>query len=158
MTRRMRCFRRLRSERGAAMVEFAIVLPILLLLVFGIMDFGLALWRLNNLTAGVREAARFAAARQTVTTGQIDSVVAAWAAPTNVQVMPGATPSIAAGTLFFACTPACNNTAVNPVQVQVGVTAAYQYDFLTPLPALVGMGTQVLMTPAVATFRWEWGP
>ena len=43
-----------RGERGAAMVEMAIVLPVLLLLVFGIIDFG----RLYNTQVTLTHAAR----------------------------------------------------------------------------------------------------
>lgn len=52
---------RLKSEKGQAMVEFALVLPLLLLLLFGIIDFG---WIFaNQLLANnaVREAARYTA-------------------------------------------------------------------------------------------------
>jgi Flp pilus assembly protein TadG len=45
-------------ERGAALVEFAIVLPILLTLVFGIIEYGRAYEVKVQLTGGVREGAR----------------------------------------------------------------------------------------------------
>lgn len=51
----------LRSERGAAAVEFALIAPVLLALVFGIIDFGRAMFTYNVLTAAVREGARTAA-------------------------------------------------------------------------------------------------
>ena len=50
-----------RSEDGAALVEFAIVLPVLLLLVFGIIDFGRALSVKNGIIAAVHDGARLAA-------------------------------------------------------------------------------------------------
>ena len=50
---------KLRSEDGAALIEFALVLPILLLLVFGIVDFGIALWNREVVTTASREGARF---------------------------------------------------------------------------------------------------
>ena len=47
-----------RGESGVALVEMAIVVPLLLLLVFGILDFGIFLYRNIELTQGVREAGR----------------------------------------------------------------------------------------------------
>jgi Flp pilus assembly protein TadG len=49
---------RARGERGAAAVEFALVLPFLLLVVFGIIDYGLYFNNSINVRQGVREAAR----------------------------------------------------------------------------------------------------
>ena len=49
------------SERGASMVEMAIVLPLFLLLLFGIMDASWAFAQLNDAHHGVREGARLAA-------------------------------------------------------------------------------------------------
>lgn len=45
-------------ERGAALVEFAIVTPMLFLLLFGIVDFGLQFANLNAMRQGTREGAR----------------------------------------------------------------------------------------------------
>jgi len=46
------------GERGSALVEFAIVMPILMLLVFGVIEFGLAYSNKIAVRQGVREAAR----------------------------------------------------------------------------------------------------
>ncbi|MDQ2678033.1 MAG: pilus assembly protein [Actinomycetota bacterium] len=46
------------GERGAALVEFALVLPVFLLLVMGMIDFGLTLNDYNSVRQGVREGAR----------------------------------------------------------------------------------------------------
>lgn len=51
----------MRSERGVAVVEFALVLPLLLLVVLGIMDFGRAMNYKNGATQLANEAARFLA-------------------------------------------------------------------------------------------------
>ena len=52
---------RRRDERGAAAAELAIVLPIFLILVMGIVEFGLAFNRLQGVHAAAREAARVGA-------------------------------------------------------------------------------------------------
>ncbi len=56
--RRLRSAQLSRRDGGAAAVEFALVVPVLLLLVFGIIEYGL--WFSDSLAArqGVREAAR----------------------------------------------------------------------------------------------------
>ena len=53
-----RAARRQHSEDGTSVVEMAFVLPLLLLLVFAIGDFGIAYTRWNSLTNAVREGAR----------------------------------------------------------------------------------------------------
>lgn len=47
-----------RNNRGQAMLEFALVLPILLLLVFGIIDFGIIFFDNLVITQAAREGAR----------------------------------------------------------------------------------------------------
>ncbi len=54
----MRMFHAFRSERGAAAVEFALVLPLLLTLLFGMIDFGRAYNQQITLTQLAREGAR----------------------------------------------------------------------------------------------------
>ena len=50
-----------RGERGAAAVEFAIVLPILVVILFAIIAFGIALSRTHAYFSAAREASRYAA-------------------------------------------------------------------------------------------------
>ena len=57
--------RRAASERGQAMVEFALVLPVLLLVLFGIFDFGRAINYWIDATHLSNEAARYAAVGNT---------------------------------------------------------------------------------------------
>ena len=56
----------LRSERsGQSLVEFAIVFPVLFLIVAAIIQFGLIFWAQNTLTQVVRDTGRWAATQQT---------------------------------------------------------------------------------------------
>ena len=57
---RLKRWRLFRSEYGAELVEMAIVTPILLLLVFGIVDFGFMFQRYVVLTNAAVEGARVA--------------------------------------------------------------------------------------------------
>lgn len=47
------------SERGQALVETALVLPLLLLLIVGLFDAGRAIWLSNTLATAVREGTRY---------------------------------------------------------------------------------------------------
>ena len=55
--------RKLRGERGASAVEFGLVIPILLILVLGIVEFGHAFQVQGTLSAAAREGARAMALR-----------------------------------------------------------------------------------------------
>jgi len=53
--------KRVRSERGAELIEFALTLPLLLLLVLGIIEFGFLFQEYEVVTNSAREGARLAA-------------------------------------------------------------------------------------------------
>jgi len=55
--------RKLRREDGAAAVEFALIVGLLAILVFGLLEYGLAFWQVQNLRSAAREGARVAAVR-----------------------------------------------------------------------------------------------
>jgi Flp pilus assembly protein TadG len=57
-----------RSNRAAAIIEFALVVPILFLLVWGIISFSRAYQRMNALTSSLREGARVASTLDSLVT------------------------------------------------------------------------------------------
>lgn len=101
-----------RSERGAAAVEFALVVPVLLALLLGIIEFGRAYNVQISLTHAARETAR---------TMAIDNV---WG--DAVSRGKTAAPSVLLGTGDFAATPA----ACTPGQ-QILVTVTHDLESLT---------------------------
>jgi Flp pilus assembly protein TadG len=50
-----------KKEDGAAAVEFALIVGLLAILIFGLLEYGLAFWQVQNLRAATREGARVAA-------------------------------------------------------------------------------------------------
>lgn len=50
---------RLSNRRGVALIEFALILPLLLILTFITTEFGRALYQYNTLTKAVRDASRY---------------------------------------------------------------------------------------------------
>ncbi|MDJ1159215.1 pilus assembly protein [Chelatococcus sp. SYSU_G07232] len=92
---------RLRSdEHGTALIEGAIVLPVLMLLAYGVFEFSNAFYAHHLMTTGIRDAARYLArtadpaaaasqARNLATTGTIDGSGrrrVSWWAPSDVAV------------------------------------------------------------------------
>ena len=99
--------RRRRGDAGAAAVEMALVLPLLLVFLFGIIDFGLMLKAQISLSSAAREGARAQVFGQN--------------AQTRVQQ---ATTDLD-GTVTATVTPCTNG--------QVTVVTTYTYTFITPL-------------------------
>lgn len=65
------------KDRGQTMVEFALVLPVLILLLVGIFDFGRAIYAYNTINNAAREGARLAIVDQTVADIQAEAADAA---------------------------------------------------------------------------------
>ena len=68
---------RRKGQKGAAAVEFAIILPVLILLLFGAIEFGLLLYNQQVITNASREGARAGIVSQSprVSAGEIDAVI-----------------------------------------------------------------------------------
>lgn len=58
---KIKSIRLIKNEKGASAVEFALILPILIMLVFGIFQFGIAYNNYITITHAAREGARLAA-------------------------------------------------------------------------------------------------
>ena len=141
-----RC-RKLSGERGAQIIEAALVLPLLLLVVLGILDFGVLFWRFESVTNAAREGARVA-----ILPGYSSTDV-------ENRVQQYLTDAGLAGTPV--------TTVVAPVGVDVGggtcitmtgATVSYPHDFFL-VGALVGYfgGTSLTSTSLNATsmMRYE---
>jgi Flp pilus assembly protein TadG len=129
---RHRTARNRSGDRGAAAVEFALLLPLLLLLVFGIIDFGRALNAQITLTQAAREGARLDAVGQSQPTVVSRTQAAATGlSPVSVAVT--------------ACQPNAGATASGIVQ------ASYTFKFVTPVSSIAGLfgssfGTTITLT------------
>lgn len=76
-----------KRARGQALVEFAFVFPVIVLLAFGFIDVGRAVFSHNTLTNAARQAARVAAVNQ------VDPVAGPWSCVANKPVQSAASPS-----------------------------------------------------------------
>ena len=121
-------------DRGTAAVEFALVLPVLLLIVFGIIDFGRALNAQIELTGAAREGVRLAAL------GYPDAAIQARVAA-GAPELSGVTVTVAA-----SCAPGAGPAADAQVDV------SYSFTFITPIGAIANyIGGSSLGAPIVLT-------
>ena len=74
----------IKNEQGQTMVEFALVLPIILLILFGVIQFGIAFNHYLTVTDAVRAGARKAAVSRHDPNGQAAAVQAARKSATNL--------------------------------------------------------------------------
>ena len=113
--------RRGRHQRGQSLVEFALVIPLFLVLVFGIIDFGLGLKSWITITNAAREGARYAAVTCGETTG--DAAVIAKTEDAAADL---------AGDVDVTVTN-CPGESTESVIVEV----EYEYTLITPLGGLL---------------------
>lgn len=64
-----------RRERGQELVEFALILPLLLLLMVGIFEFGYVVFAYNTLSNAVREGARYGSVNPPVDQAAKDAII-----------------------------------------------------------------------------------
>ncbi len=110
--------RRLADEKAATLVEFALILPVLLLLVVGIIEFGRVYNAQISLTGAAREGARVMAVQNNWSAAEAATVNAAGIPPDSVTRAPA------------ACTPGATMTvtATRSVAINVPFWAAPSFD------------------------------
>ena len=151
MRRIMRGVRGIRSERGAALVEFALVVPLLMMMMCATIDFGLAVYTLNNLTAAVREGGRFAAVQDQASWANNGAVAKPLVTQKVYNYISG---------MNNGLTPAQTQALISVTSpdaagiITVKITG-YPYKPVTPLSTLLGLQTIYLNRTAI--FRWEMG-
>jgi Flp pilus assembly protein TadG len=107
-------------DRGAAAVEFALILPLLLLLVFGIVEFGLLLNKQVSVSNAAREGARYMAIHYSESGAEANAATAARAAAPTVD-FTGSTVAISGS----ACSPGALGYATATVNVAPGLVTGW---------------------------------
>ncbi|KRB43864.1 TadE/TadG family type IV pilus assembly protein [Terrabacter sp. Root181] len=115
-----------RTERGASAVEFAIVLPVLFLVLAGIVDFGRAYFAQIELSNAAREGARAAVVLPLGSTPAPTTEVAARVA--------AALPGISDATVTPVYCPSANST----LRATVAVSRPFQWIVLGPAMRIIG--------------------
>ena len=122
------------SERGAAAVEFAIVVPVLVMLLLGIMEFGRVYNTQAELSAAAREGVRVLAVTGNQTTAR--------SAAENVAV--SLKPGLQDSNISFGA--ACPSTVSAGTSPQATITITYSLSTLTGIAGpftMTGKGTML---------------
>ena len=113
------------NERGSTLVEFSIGVTVFLISMFGVVEFGRALWTHNALADAARRGARYASLHSATDIEQVKNVVV-YGDPAG-----GSQPLIPNLTTANV-TVNYSNFALNKGTVTVGITN-YQFQFVLPL-------------------------
>jgi len=144
--------RRVRNARGAELIEFALVLPLLLLLVLGIVDFGFLFQRLEVVTNAAREGARIAVL-PSYTTDDVKARVNDYLTRGGVPIVAGTNPTINVTKVNPTLTP---GGAAIPSE-QVVVTYSHTYLFLSGVARFFGGNFTTVPLRGQATMTIEAG-
>jgi Flp pilus assembly protein TadG len=137
---------RLGNDRGSELIELAIVLPILLVVCAGIMDFGMLFQRYEVLTNAAREGARLGSLPGGYTTADIQNRVNDYLTSSGLNAAPSPYPTVTYTPVVVGGT----GPTVNMVQV----TVQYPSE-LTFLGAIVGSGYGTITLQASSQMRVE---
>ncbi len=120
-----------KTETGQTLVEFALVLPMLLILMFGIVDFGRAFYTWLTVTNAAREGARVGATQMDTST-------------INTRI------SDAMGPLGTSDLVITLGNVQGPRGEPITVDLVYDFDFVTPIGPLVALAGGSLSTPTIS--------
>jgi Flp pilus assembly protein TadG len=127
------------AQRGVAMVEFAIALPLLLLLLLAIAEFGRMLYHYNNLLQANRDAVRYLAGEAwNGNLGQVEIDPVQEAITKNLAVYGVPTPQPGNEVVPGLTTGEVSVSTVGSDHVQVSISYVFRPVIGNSLPALIG--------------------
>jgi Flp pilus assembly protein TadG len=142
------------DERGAELIEFALVVVLLITLLYGIITYGLILGAQATITQAAADAARsgIVSSSTSVATAEAQACTdVGWMNKTcgnpvtfntsNCTFSPNPADAITA----FACTEPCPSNSGNSVNTCLAVTVSYNYSATPLFPELPGLG---VITPS----------
>ena len=130
------------NERGVAAAELALLLPVLLLILFGTIEFGMVMYGREVVTNASREGARAGIVQRIppVTAGEIRTVATNYLTGTGINTAD-----------VTIAIPASGGATGTPVTV----TATYRYRWLIPyVPTIAGLPTPLTIA-MTTTMRHE---
>jgi TadE-like protein len=141
---------RLSDETGSVLIEFALVLPMLLLIVVGIFDFGFAFQKYEVLTNAAREGARMAVLTG-YSTPDVKNRVAAYLTAAGATDAPETTVD------DETITPGPPSTGPAFRVKKVTVTLPHTFVYLGPLARVFGGTFGTIQLKAISVMRSEVG-
>jgi Flp pilus assembly protein TadG len=131
MDKPLRSLRLSGVQRGAAAIEFAFILPLLLVIFSGMVEFGRAMWHYDALAKSARDAVRYLS---TVPTADLGGEAASATSVTRSIVANAAIRASVAGLtpatdITITCAPTACGSAVSPTDVTT-VSVAIDYPFV----------------------------
>lgn len=133
------------GERGAVAVEFALIIPLLLLLLMGVIDFGRAMYVKSTLVYTASQGARVASMRN----ANWQAVVNSTAASLQVQKLAGNSATTNPTSTSSAACPA--DAVASPDTATVSITVSVPFRWLTPVGWLPAAGA---INSLSATSTW----
>ena len=151
------------SETGQGLVEFAFVVPVLLVIMLGVIQLGWIFTSQIGLTNSIREAARYAATQRTVSPAQAGTNGTATVAQLNL-IMPRNVNFYGAANISTASASYCDY--IDPKgdhAVRVRITVQYRHPLFIPLitgilDGVDGVTDNALLATTVEEMRVENSP
>ena len=137
-----------RNQDGSVILETALMITVLLILTFGMVDFGRVMYTSNSLISAAREGARAGSVQTTVNTTTIKATVRS---RFNSFTFGG-------DTLTDGAITVTDNSASSPPSIKVLIT--YTFKWITPMARLMGWTSGSTFTSTLhsqAEYRYEGG-
>ena len=131
-----------RRQRGQAMVEFALILPLFLVVLFLAVDFGVGLSRWAVVTNATREGARLGVTG--VDRGQV-----------RIKTASATTGLVNPGDVTVNYIDASGNGTVGDKGDSIVVSTGYEYGLITPLKVFLSLGFDSLTFSSCTVMRME---